>query len=99
MKKLCAMILSLAILCMLTACRKEPRLMHETYRGEITELGDDYVVIGCGAADQKGKFQFGEWTQPFAFNLIIGQKVIIETEYYSSDEKPYPLITISLDDQ
>lgn len=75
----------------------EPYLIRKTYTGEIVELpeNENTVTISYeGGVDNHVTFLLDENTAPFGFNLIIGKEVVIETEYMTDSEQPYPAITI-----
>ena len=100
MKKIAAMALCLVIAVTLVSCGKnEAQLIHKTYKGEITEIGDDYITIDCSTTNDTEKFMLDEKTLPFSFNLIVGQKVAVESEFYTDDEKPYSAQLITLDER
>lgn len=100
MKKIFAILLSLILICSLSACKKnEANLVHKTYMGKIIELGEDYLVIDCSTTNDAEKFLLNENTSKISFNLMVGQKVLVESEYYTNDEKPYTAILVSLDDK
>jgi len=98
MKKIIAIVLCLVLACSLVACKKnEPQLLHKTYKGEITEIGENYIVIDCANTNDTEKFLLNEKTLEISFDVIVGQKVVVESEFYTNDEKPYTATMISLD--
>jgi len=100
MKKALAAILCLVMIFSLTACKKdEPKLIHKTYMGVVTEVGEDYIIIDSSTTNNTEKFLINEKTLEISFELVVGQKVLVESEFYTNEEKPYTVITISPDDR
>lgn len=98
MKRIIAALNCLLIVCLLSACNKnESQLLHKSYMGVITEVGDDFIVIDCNTTNDTEKFLLNEKTLEISFDLIVGHKVVIESEFYTNDEKPYSAIMISID--
>ena len=101
MRKWIYFVLMLVCVIGLCGCRTkpEPRLIHKTYIGEISEIADNTIkIIYYGGANREVEFEITEQTLNVPFNLIIGDIVTIESEYMTDSDEPYPVIMITKED-
>lgn len=59
--------------------------------GVVTEVDEDYIIIDSSTTNNIEKFLINEKTLEISFNLVAGQKVLVESEFYTNEEKPYTL--------
>ena len=81
----------------------EHRYIHKTYKGVVTEYENSELAINYYlGTDSNGKefnnrvtFYIGEETLSVPEDLAVGDKVVIESEYWTYSEQPYPAILIT----
>ena len=81
----------------------EHRYIHKTYRGTVTEFDNSELAINYYlGTDSNGKeynnrvtFCITEETLAVPEDLALGDEVIIESEYWTYSEQPYPAILIT----
>ncbi len=100
MKRLTAMLLVLVCLLALAGCNKsEPKLIHKTYTGEITEITDTTItIIYYGGANSEVIFEITDLTLSIPSDLFVGDEVIVEAEYTTDTDEPYPFVMITHND-
>ena len=97
MKKLIALILVLVCVLSLAGCNKpEPKLIHKTYTGEITEITDTTItIIYYGGANREVSFEITDLTIAMPSDLAVGDEVSVEAEYTTETDEPYPFVMIA----
>ena len=83
----------------------EHQFIHKTYKGVVTEYGNSELALNYYlGTDGNGKefnnrvtFYIGEETLFVPEDLAVGDKVVIESEYWTYSEQPYPVILITKD--
>lgn len=96
MKKGIAVLLFLLLGGLLSACRKpEAQLLHKTYTGVITGSGLGFVTIDCETTAGPETFRIDEKTLELSFPLTVGERITVESEFLSDEEKPYPAVLIT----
>ena len=90
MKKLIALILVLVCVLSLAGCNKpEPKLIHKTYTGEITEITDTTItIIYYGGANREVSFEITDLTIAMPSDLAVGDEVSVEAEYTTETDEP-----------
>jgi len=81
----------------------EHQYIHKTYKGVVTEYENSELAIHYYlGTDSNGKefnnrvtFYIGEETLDVPEDLAVGDEVIIESEYWTYSEQPYPAISIT----
>jgi len=81
----------------------EHQYIHKTYKGVVTEYENSELAIHYYlGTDSNGKefnnrvtFYIGEETLDVPEDLAVGDEVIIESEYWTYSEQPYPAILIT----
>ena len=81
----------------------EHQYIHKTYKGVVTEYENSELAIHYYlGTDSNGKefnnrvtFYIGEETLDVPEDLVVGDEVIIESEYWTYSEQPYPAISIT----
>ena len=81
----------------------EHQYIHKTYKGLVTEYENNELAIHYYlGTDSNGKefnnrvtFYIGEETLDVPEDLVVGDEVIIESEYWTYSEQPYPAILIT----
>lgn len=81
----------------------EHQFIHKTYKGVVTEYENSELAINYYlGTDSNGKefnnrvtFYIGEETLSVPEDLAVGDKVVIESEYWTYSEQPYPAILIT----
>ncbi len=81
----------------------EHQYIHKTYKGVVTEYENNELAIHYYlGTDSNGKefnnrvtFYIGEETLDVPEDLVVGDEVIIESEYWTYSEQPYPAILIT----
>lgn len=81
----------------------EHQYTHKTYKGVVTEYENSELAIHYYlGTDSNGKefnnrvtFYIGEETLDVPEDLAVGDEVIIESEYWTYSEQPYPAILIT----
>lgn len=84
----------------------EHRYIHKTYKGTVTEYNNSELAINYYlGSDSEGKeynnrvtFSITEETLAVPEDLAVGDEVIVESEYWTYSEQPYPVILITRDD-
>lgn len=84
----------------------EHRYIHKTYKGTVTEFDNSELAINYYlGSDSEGKefnnrviFSITEETLAVPEDLAVGDEVIVESEYWTYSEQPYPAILITRDD-
>ena len=101
MKKLIALVLALICVLSLVGCNNpEPKLIHKTYTGEVTEITDTTItIIYYGGANKEVSFVLTEQTLDVPFNLVVGDEITIEAEYMTNSDEPYPAILITKENE
>lgn len=100
MRKLIAFVLALVCVLALAGCNKpEPKLIHKTYTGEITEITDTTItIIYYGGANREVTFEITDLTISMPSDLAIGDEVTVEAEYTTDTDEPYPFVMITRND-
>ena len=100
MKRLIAFVLALVCVLALAGCNKpEPKLIHKTYIGEITEITDTTItIIYYGSANREVTFEITDMTIFMPSDLAVGDEVTVEAEYTPDTDEPYPFVMISRND-
>ena len=100
MKKLIALALVLVCLLALVGCNKsEPKLIHKTYTGKITEITNTTItIIYYGGANREVTFEITDLTISMPSDLAIGDEVTVEAEYTTDTDEPYPFVMITRND-
>ena len=100
MRKLIAFVLALVCVLALAGCNKpEPKLIHKTYTGEITEITDTTItIIYYGGANREVTFELTDLTISMPSDLAIGDEVTVEAEYTTDTDEPYPFVMITRND-
>ena len=83
----------------------EHRYIHKTYKGTVTEYGNSELAINYYlGSNSEGKeynsrvtFSITEETLTVPEDLAVGDEVVVESEYWTYSEQPYPAILISRD--
>ncbi len=79
--------------------RPEVKLMHKTYKGEISEITDNIItVIYYGGANREVRFEITDMTIFMPSDLAVGDEVIVEAEYTVDTDEPYPFVMITRSD-
>jgi len=81
----------------------EHQYIHKTYKGLVTEYENNELAIhyylGTDSEEKEFNnrvtFYIGEETLDVPENLVVGDEVIIESEYWTYSEQPYPAISIT----
>ena len=81
----------------------EHQFIHKTYKGVVTEYENSELAINYYlGTDSNGKefnnrvtFYIDEETLSVPEDLAVGDKVVIESEYWTYSEQPYPAILIT----
>ena len=81
----------------------EHQFIHKTYKGVVTEYENSELAINYYlGTDSNGKefnnrvtLYIGEETLSVPEDLAVGDKVVIESEYWTYSEQPYPAILIT----
>ncbi len=97
MKKLIVLVLVLVCVLSLAGCNKpEPKLIHKTYTGEITEITDTTItIIYYGGANREVSFEITDLTIAMPSDLAVGDEVSVEAEYTTETDEPYPFVMIA----
>ena len=100
MKKIIAFVLALVCVIAMAGCNKpEPKLIHKTYTGEITEITDTTItIIYYGGANREVTFEITDVTISMPSDLAIGDEVTVEAEYTTDTDEPYPFVMITRND-
>ena len=83
----------------------EHQFIHKTYKGVVTEYENTELAINYYlGTDSNGKefnnrvtFYIGEETLSVPEDLAVGDEVVVESEYWTYSEQPYPAILITRD--
>ena len=81
----------------------EHQYIHKTYKGLVTEYENNELAIhyylGTDSEEKEFNnrvtFYIGEETLDVPEDLVVGDEVIIESEYWTYSEQPYPAISIT----
>lgn len=100
MKKFIALVLVLVCVFSLVGCDKpESKLIHKTYTGEVSEITDTTItIIYYSGANRKVTFEITDLTISIPSDLSIGDEVIVEAEYTTDTDEPYPFVMITHND-
>lgn len=97
MKKIIALILAMVCVLGLVGCNSpEPKLIHKTYTGEITEITDTTItIIYYGGANREVSFEITDLAISIPSDLAVGDEVTVEAEYTTDTNEPYPFVMIT----